>query len=88
MNFQTNKVFFTTMECKSHYHIGPEKLVVQVVLCEIDCVIFYTNLHKLSCRTVKTIVEQTLVTQPMLQLRPNQTELRSMDYYYQILCRF
>ena len=28
MNFQTNKVFFTTMECKSHYHIGPEKLVV------------------------------------------------------------
>ena len=59
MNFQTNKVFFTTMECKSHYHIGPEKLVVQVVLCEIDCVIFYTNLHKLSCRTVKTIVEQT-----------------------------
>ena len=29
-----------------------------------------------------------LVTQPMLQLRPNQTELRSMDYYHQILCRF
>ena len=24
----------------------------------------------------------------MLQLRPNQTELRSMDYYHQILCRF
>ena len=30
----------------------------------------------------------TLVTQPMLQLRPNCTELRSMDYYHQILCRF
>ena len=29
-----------------------------------------------------------LVTQPMLQLRPNQTELRSMDYYHQIFCRF
>ena len=30
----------------------------------------------------------TLVTQPMLQLRPNRTELRSMDYYHQIFCRF
>ena len=29
-----------------------------------------------------------LVTQPMLQLRPNCTELRSMDYYHQIFCRF
>ena len=29
-----------------------------------------------------------LVTQPMLQLRPNCTELRSMDYYQQIFCRF
>ena len=29
-----------------------------------------------------------LVTQPMLQLRPNQTELRLMDLYNQILCRF
>ena len=29
-----------------------------------------------------------LVTQPMLQLRPNCMELRSMDYYYQIFCRF
>ena len=30
----------------------------------------------------------TLVTQPMLQLTPNQTELRSMDLYNQIFCRF
>ena len=30
----------------------------------------------------------TLVTQPMLQLRPNYTPLRSMDYYHQIFCRF
>ena len=30
----------------------------------------------------------SLVTQPMLQLRPNQTELRSMDYSNQIFCRF
>ena len=30
----------------------------------------------------------SLVTQPMLQLRPNWTELRSMDYYHQIFCRF
>ena len=30
----------------------------------------------------------TLVTQPMLQRRPNRTELRSMYSYIQILCRF
>ena len=29
-----------------------------------------------------------LVTQPMMQRWPNQTELRSMDSYIQILCRF
>ena len=30
----------------------------------------------------------TLVTQPMPQLRPNRSSLRSMDYYHQIFCRF
>ena len=30
----------------------------------------------------------SLVTQPTLQRRPNRTELRSMDSYIQILCRF
>ena len=30
----------------------------------------------------------TLVTQPMMQRRPNCTELRLMDSYIQILCRF
>ena len=33
-------------------------------------------------------IVMSLVTQPMLQRRPNQTELRSMDSYIQILCRF
>ena len=33
-------------------------------------------------------IHHTLVTQPMMQRRPNQTELRSMDSYTQILCRF
>ena len=31
---------------------------------------------------------RTLVTQPMLQRRPNRMELRSMDSYIQILYRF
>ena len=30
----------------------------------------------------------SLVTQPMLQRRLNSTELRAMDSYIQILCRF
>jgi hypothetical protein len=34
------------------------------------------------------MISITLVTQPMLQRRPNRTELRSMDSYIQILCRF
>ena len=33
-------------------------------------------------------VESSLVTQTMLQRRPNPTELRSMDSYIQILCKF
>ena len=35
-----------------------------------------------------TFCPSTLVTQPMLQLRPNCSELRLMDYYHQIFCRF
>ena len=31
---------------------------------------------------------QPLVTLPMMQRRPNPTELRSMDSYFQMLCRF
>jgi hypothetical protein len=34
------------------------------------------------------ITKLALVTQPMLQHQPNRTELRSMDSYIQILCRF
>ena len=33
-------------------------------------------------------VNKRLVTQPMMQRQPNPTELRSMDSYIQILCRF
>jgi hypothetical protein len=33
-------------------------------------------------------IDKSLVTQPMLQRRPNCTELRSMDYYHQLFCRF
>ena len=34
------------------------------------------------------IVVISLVTQPMMQRRTNPTELRSMDSYIQIVCRF
>ena len=37
---------------------------------------------------VGTSTGKTLVTQPMLQLRPNWSELRPMDYYHQFFCRF
>ena len=37
---------------------------------------------------IKCIFLFPLVTQPMLQRQPNCTELRSMDFYIQILFRF
>jgi hypothetical protein len=37
--------------------------------------------------SIVILIGQSLVTQPMMQRRPNQTELRLMDYI-QILCRF
>ena len=57
------------------------------------------SIHELRCQKriqqrlififlVKMNLVPTLVTQPMLQHRPNRTELRSMDSYIQILCRF
>ena len=33
-------------------------------------------------------IDLALVTQPMLQRRPNRTEFRPIDSYIQILCRF
>ena len=36
----------------------------------------------------KKSIDFTLVTQLMLQRRPNRSELRSMDSYIQIICRF
>ena len=38
--------------------------------------------------TLQKAIQFTLVTQPMLQRRPNRMELRLMDSYIQILCRF
>ena len=43
---------------------------------------------KVDARRSPKYLIPTLVTQPMLQLRPNCTPLRSMDYYHQIFCRF
>ena len=50
------------------------------------CIIMTTS--SINCHLQALVVIITLVTQPMLQLRPNCTELRSMDYYHQIFCRF
>ena len=59
-------------------------LTVQLRWCFLDSLTitfpFFTKLiHPISA---------VLVTQPMLHRQPNQTELRSMDSYIQILCRF
>ena len=66
------------------------------IICEIDwslwwhfywvtlsCSLFYSCLL-----SGEFWAGQAVVTQPMLQLRPNWSELRSMDYYHQIFCRF
>ena len=47
------------------------------------------NIHTYNLLGFKYVpVSTALVTQPMLQRRPNPTELRLMDSYIQILCRF
>ena len=43
---------------------------------------------KNNCWPLHFIQALTLVTHPMMQRQPNPTELRSMDSYNQILCRF
>ena len=48
----------------------------------IDLISSQTNQEEIECN------KATLVTQPMMQHQPNPTELRSMDSYAQILCRF
>ena len=48
------------------------------------------QLHRLSVRLARRGAAYciALVTQPMMQRQPNQTELRLMDSYIQNLCRF
>ena len=54
---------------------------------EVEC-IENTQIVHMEETEIQATVDSTLVTQPMLQLRPNWSELRSMDYYHQIFCRF
>ena len=54
---------------------------------EVEC-IENTQIVHMEETKIQATVDSTLVTQPMLQLRPNWSELRSMDYYHQIFCRF
>ena len=74
----------------NHYpgHFSPWWLVFWIVICtffwrfepKIKKILRLSHLYY--CPVTP------LVTQPMLQLRPNWSELRSMDYYHQIFCRF
>ena len=68
---------------------------ITIIIKYLLHIIFLTTLRSCDCcdssgpmmLTVK-LRAVALVTQPMLQLRPNCTLLRSMDYYHQIFCRF
>ena len=74
-------------EGKNHVWINFRILTRICTLWEGCCFhpLFYnTGLVKVSLPALIS----TLVTQPMMQRRPNCTELRSMDSYIQILCRF
>ena len=61
----------------------------RIILCNWWRTFTYL-INKVSCFLFLFFISSTflsLVTQPMLQHRPNRTELRSMDSYSQILCR-
>ena len=44
--------------------------------------------HVTHLNQMSKLSAHSLVTHPMLQRQPNHTDLRSMDSYIQILCRF
>ena len=79
-------------------HHAPHTCLRHISLCTFHCtslrnkqfLIFYQERCEMG--ELKFIYSgyghTSLVTQPMLQLRPNCTELRSMDYYHQMFCRF
>ena len=56
----------------------------------VQLINFLANIQHIAHTVKSQAVDSvgSLVTQPMLQRRPNGTELRSMDPYIQILCRF
>ena len=62
------------------------KVDVQLVSWELEATPSATPFFKTAYKISHP--PRSLVTQPMLQHRPNRTELRSMDSYVQILCRF
>ena len=71
----------------SHYIPFTYNIVIDVdnIACNINTILQ----QKITMIIVLTRIrpnDYTLVT--MLQLRPNCTELRSMDYYHQFFCRF
>ena len=68
-----------------HYFSG--QIILELILTIQNMEICYRKPGSLANINVNCI-GLSLVTQPMLQRRPNPTELRSMDSYIQILCRF
>jgi hypothetical protein len=54
----------------------------------IDIVLFYGKYTNIDVQYQEIYTDIPLVTQPMMQRQLNPTELRLMDSYIQILCRF
>ena len=77
-----------TSQIISVFYFFPIRWDTQTVALYLDEFFFRSLILWIMNTTILMIISSTLVTQPMSQLRPNCTELRSMDYYHQIFCRF
>ena len=71
--------FFYSFHSQSRYNEGFQGWSFRKLQTNESQAFYYSQIF---------LVGSSLVTQPMLQHRPNRMELRSMDSYIQILCRF
>ena len=78
-----SETLILTHTCIRHTHVSNTNMHPSTLVSD-------THLHPTHTCTRHTHAPDThtLVTQPMLQLRPNWSELRSMDCYHQIFYRF
>jgi hypothetical protein len=79
-----------TQRLNSQFFMAQIQIIIpnKYLECGYEGLVFCRNNGWIMENMDKGLTVPTLVTQPMMQRWPNPMELRSMDSYIQILCRF